>query len=86
MTRSLKGRRLTSIPKGTQKHDSITLYLTEFVRQTEERFAGQFEQAPEVLLQELAGEYGYRTVMDPIMWFGSRVSQRAAVDDQSIRC
>ncbi|AGZ17597.1 endonuclease VII [Escherichia phage 4MG] len=27
------------IPKGTQKHDSITLYLTEFVRQTEERFA-----------------------------------------------
>lgn len=26
------------IPQGTQKHESITLYLAEFVRQTEEKF------------------------------------------------
>jgi len=42
------------IPAGTAKQESISLYLTEFVRQTEEKFNGQLQEASEVLLQELA--------------------------------
>lgn len=30
------------IPKGTQKQDSIKLYLTEFVKQAEEKYAEWF--------------------------------------------